>query len=138
MVKSLFLVLIADKDNYSNAAISRYLRKLGLARNVVCTSSTANALAYLEKQQVCNYPFPEMIFFNPHRSDINPAEFLEIYRTKFWKYYRSKLVLLEDRNSMPSVDVDSNEGLIWGKLRKPLSSNKLRTLFQKELREPAH
>jgi len=135
MFNSASIVLIIDRDRFSSANISNDLRKLGLARNTVCLKSALDALAYLEKQLTCGYPFPEFIFYSPHRSDLNQAEFMELYRIKFSDRYNSKVILIQKKSDERSGRRLFEDSLIQGELRKPLSSGQLLRIFQKEMKE---
>lgn len=135
MFNSASIVLIIDRDTFSSANISNDIRKLGLAKATVCLKSASEALAYLEKQQNCGYPFPEIIFYNPHKSDLNQGEFMDTYRIKFSDNFYSKIILVQEKNDDSYGHQLLEDSLIKGELRKPLSSGQLLHLFQKEMKE---
>lgn len=123
------MVLIADRDYFSNSTLSLGLRKLGLARNVVCTTSSSDALAYLHKQRTNCYPFPEIILFNPNNSDMKPEDFLDTYRANFLGEFDSRIVILEDKEGCIWSHTKKDDDLIVGRLKKPISTGQLLRLF---------
>jgi len=131
MFNSVSMVLLADRDHFSNSTLSLGLRKLGLARNVICTTSSSAALAYLHKQRANCYPFPEIILFNPNNSDMKPEEFLDICRANFREECNSKIVILEDKEGCHWTN-SRKDDLIAGKLRKPVTTGQLLRLFSEE------
>jgi hypothetical protein len=135
MFNSVSIVLVIDRDTFASANLSNEIRKLGLAKAIVCVKSSLDALAYLEKQQNCGYPFPHIIFYNPHASDLNQGEFMDTYRIKFSSHYNSKIILLEEKSDDSYGHQLLEDSLISGKLRKPISSGQLLRLFQKEMKE---
>ena len=135
MFNSASIVLVIDRDTFSSTNLSNDIRKLDLARNTVCLKSASDALAYLEKQQTCGYPFPEIIFYNPHKSDLNQGEFMDIYRIKFSDHPDSSIFLVQEKNDVSYGHQLFDDSLIKGELRKPLSSGQLLRLFQKEMKE---
>jgi hypothetical protein len=135
MFNSASIVLVIDRDSFSSANISNEIRKLSLAKTTVCLKSASDALAYLEKQQNCGYPFPEIIFYNPHKSDLNQGEFMDTYRVKFSKHCDSKIILLEEKNDDSYGHQLLEDSLIEGELRKPISAGQLLRIFQKEMKE---
>lgn len=135
MFNSASIVLVIDRDTFSSANIANEIRKLGLAKTTVCLKSASDALAYLEKQQNCGYPFPEIIFYNPHQSDLNQREFMDSYRIKFSDHLNSTIILLEEKSDDSYGHQLLEDSLISGELRKPVSSGQLLRLFQKEMKE---
>jgi hypothetical protein len=128
------MVLIADRDSYSNTSLSNTLRKMGVARNVVCTTSANNALTYLQKQQICDYPFPEVIMYNQRNLGYNAIEFIEHFKMKFSGYYNSKIILLQEKDAESPIGIFNQEDLILGGLKKPISFRHLQKLFTNQNR----
>jgi CheY-like chemotaxis protein len=137
MFNAVSMILIADRDHFSNSTLSLGLRKLGLARNVICTTSTEHALAYLHKQRTNSYPFPEIILLNPNNEDMTASEFLEHYRTNFADDFDSRIVILIDKEGCSESRIPRNEPLIAGRLFKPVSTGQLIRIFNTEvIRQP--
>lgn len=137
MFSSLPMVLIADRDSFSNSTLSYGLRKLCLARNVICTKSASSALAYLQKQQICSYPFPEYIMLNPSSSNVDVADFIKSFNVKFSDHYDSKFILLRDKHSVSEVNSIEDDQII-GNLRKPISTEHLLQLFKGRAKNAIH
>jgi len=134
MFNSSSIILVIDRDTFSSATLSNEIRKLGLAKTVICLKSSSEALAYLEKQQNCGYPFPKVIFYNPHKSDMNQGEFLDTFRVKFSKHCDCKMILLEEKNDESLGHHLIEDSLIDCELRKPISSGQLLRLLEKEMK----
>ena len=126
MIHALSMVLIIDEDHFSNSTLSLAIRKLGLSRNVVCTTSSSKGLAYLHKQKTNNYPFPELIFYNPSTRGVLPNEFMDSYRNHFESEFDTKLVLLEDKTERVSMKYEPN---VTAVIKKPVSMGKLLRVF---------
>ena len=135
MFNSASIVLVIDRDTFSSTNLSNDIRKLGLAKNIICLKSAADALAYLEKQQTCGYPFPEIIFYSPHKSDLNQGEFMDIYKVKFSDHCDSSIILVREKNDESYGHQLFDDSLINNELRKPISSGQLLRVFQKEMKE---
>jgi hypothetical protein len=136
MTSPLPMVLICDRDFFSNSTLSHELRRQGLAENIICTTSASNALAYLYKQQICNYPFPDYIIYNPSNLQFTSAEFIDSYRVAFSDYHTSKFILLEEKNYSPGGNRNVNSSLIKGRLTKPISPIHLKKIFTREINKP--
>ncbi len=119
------MVLIADHDPYSNSSLSVGLRKLGLARTVVCTTSSSQALAYLHKQRSCSYPFPDLIFYNPNIADGESTDFLNTLSQCFMNEHCMNLFVLEDKADVSANQFSGFTDIISGKLKKPISMDDL-------------
>ena len=130
------MVLIADQDHFSNSTLSLAIRKLGLARNVICTTSATQALAYLHKQKTNSYPFPDLILYNPNAPGMNPGEFLKNYENHFACDFESKLILLRDKGESIRPIFSHSSSEIGGYLKKPVSTGQLIRIFSgQEARE---
>jgi len=138
MSTSLPMVLIADRDSFSNSALSHELRRLGLAERVICATSSSNALAYLFKQQICNYPFPDIIFYNPSNLNIGLTDFINSFKVAFSNQYHSKFILLTEKNHGISPDLYREEQMVHGTLSKPIFSEKLLQLFKGKVKILSH
>ncbi|MFT6996600.1 MAG: hypothetical protein ACJAQ4_000341 [Cryomorphaceae bacterium] len=138
MFNSLPMVLIADRDSYSNATLSHELRKFQLAGNVVCTTSASKALAYLHKQQICRYPFPDFIIYNLSNLDINVTEFIDIFKVAFTDQYKSKFILIREKNHEANPSLYRDEALVLGGISKPVSGQQLLHLFKSRVKNQVH
>ena len=138
MFISLPMVLIADRDSFSNSTLSHELRKLELADSVICTTSASNALAYLYKQQICNYPFPNIIFYNPSNLEIDVKDFINSFKVAFSDQFYSKFVLLKEKNDGISRSLCNEEALIQDVISKPICSERLLRLFKGKVKSPVH
>ena len=128
------MILIADRDSYSGATLSHELRKLHLAGNVIHTTSASSALAYLHKQKNCSYPFPDFIIYNPSNLDINATEFIDSFKVAFTDQYKSKFILISDKNQEANHSLYRDEALVLGGISKPVSAQQLLHLFKNRVK----
>lgn len=134
MFNSLPMILIADRDSYSSETLSHELRKLHLAGNVIHTTSASNALAYLHKQKNCSYPFPDFIIYNPSNLDVNAIEFIDSFKVAFTDQYKSKFILISDKNQEANHSLYRDEALVLGGISKPVSAQQLLHLFKNRVK----
>ncbi|MFT4771513.1 MAG: response regulator RpfG family c-di-GMP phosphodiesterase [Cryomorphaceae bacterium] len=138
MFNSLPMVLIADRDSFSNATLSHELRKLGLAGSVICTTTASNALAYLHKQQICSYPFPDFIIYNPSNLDVDATEFINSFKLAFTNQYKSKFILIREKNHEANHSLYRDEVLVVGGICKPVSTEQLLRMFKSKVKNQVH
>ena len=129
MSNSHSMFLIADKDSFSNSSLIQGLKRLGLAENIVCTSSISSTIAYLHKQRTCSYPFPDFILYNSHSMNTSEEEFLEVFNQVFTNQEKSKLIFLKEKAASKSLS-EINGKRVFGELLKPISLSQLTNIFE--------
>ena len=76
--------------------------------------------------------------FNQLNLGYNAIEFIEHFKTKYSDFYKSKIILLQEKDTEAPIGIFNQEELVLGGLQKPISFRQLQKLFTSKNRALAY
>lgn len=121
-------ILLIDDDHPTNLLHKIFIEKSGLSENIIEFTYAENALDWLKKLELSD--FPSLILLDINMPRMTGFDFLNEFKEQFPEEFAHRIVMLTTSMN-PDDERKAREMGIFEYLTKPLSVEKLEHLYSK-------